>query len=260
MPAEDTRGDIDAEVARVLTQRLLDAAFPAELAHVVLAAVVAAFLIGYTPAAYAVLWAAAVAAVGLGRTYWRQRALRAGQEGRLARRGVRIGVTVSSALWGLGAAWLTLHAPFDLIALMLVVLAGLVAGAMVTLMPDPPAFRLLLANVLGFPAVGLVAGGLDRVRGAAVVLMVVFGVFEAAVHRRGYLVLLGRERARVQVIRAEEAARQSEAKYRSLVEHAVQGIYRSTVDGRLVAVNSALVGMLGYGSADELLRRYAPQN
>jgi len=51
----------------------------------------------------------------------------------------------------------------------------------------------------------------------------------------------------------EEALRASEAKYRGLVDDAPFGIYRSTRDGRFLSVNRALVEMLGYGSADELL-------
>jgi PAS domain S-box-containing protein len=53
--------------------------------------------------------------------------------------------------------------------------------------------------------------------------------------------------------RAEEALRVSEARYRSLVEHAVFGIYQATIDGRFLAVNPALVTMLGYESAEDLL-------
>ncbi|HLB36588.1 MAG TPA: ATP-binding protein, partial [Gemmatimonadales bacterium] len=52
---------------------------------------------------------------------------------------------------------------------------------------------------------------------------------------------------------AEEALRRSERSYRTLVERATYGIYRSTPDGRLMAVNPALVRMLGYGSEAELL-------
>jgi len=55
--------------------------------------------------------------------------------------------------------------------------------------------------------------------------------------------------------RAEEALRQSEASYRSLVRNAVYGIYRSTLDGRLLDVNPALVEMLGYESRAELLAK-----
>ena len=53
--------------------------------------------------------------------------------------------------------------------------------------------------------------------------------------------------------RAEEALRQSEQHYRSLVQNAPYGIYRSAVDGGFLAVNPALVDMLGYASEDELL-------
>lgn len=52
---------------------------------------------------------------------------------------------------------------------------------------------------------------------------------------------------------AEDAVRRSERSYRTLVERATYGIYRSTPDGRLLAVNPALVRMLGYNSEAELL-------
>jgi PAS domain S-box-containing protein len=49
------------------------------------------------------------------------------------------------------------------------------------------------------------------------------------------------------------ALNQSEARYASLVERIGYGAYRSSIDGRFVQVNSVLVSMLGYSSADELL-------
>lgn len=51
---------------------------------------------------------------------------------------------------------------------------------------------------------------------------------------------------------AERGLRESEARYRELFDHALEGIYRSTPDGRLVDVNPALVRLLGYESAVEL--------
>ena len=53
--------------------------------------------------------------------------------------------------------------------------------------------------------------------------------------------------------RNEEALRRSEARYRSLVQSAVYGIYRSSLDGRFLDVNPALVSMLGYGSNEDVL-------
>ena len=53
--------------------------------------------------------------------------------------------------------------------------------------------------------------------------------------------------------RAEEALRRSEESHRALVQHASYAIYRSTPDGRFLTVNPALVAMLGYESAEQLL-------
>jgi len=53
--------------------------------------------------------------------------------------------------------------------------------------------------------------------------------------------------------RAEEALRESEARYRSLVNNATYGIYWVTLDGDLLDANPALVQMLGYESIEEFL-------
>ncbi len=51
---------------------------------------------------------------------------------------------------------------------------------------------------------------------------------------------------------AEDALRESEAKFRGLFESVMEGVYRTTRDGRLLVVNPAFVQMLGYASAEEL--------
>jgi PAS domain S-box-containing protein len=53
--------------------------------------------------------------------------------------------------------------------------------------------------------------------------------------------------------RNELALRRSEVRYRSLVQTAVYGIYRSSLEGQFLDVNPALIGMLGYNSAREVL-------
>ena len=53
--------------------------------------------------------------------------------------------------------------------------------------------------------------------------------------------------------RNEQALRRSEVRYRSLVQTAVYGIYRSSLEGQFLDVNPALIGMLGYNSALEVL-------
>jgi two-component system, cell cycle sensor histidine kinase and response regulator CckA len=54
--------------------------------------------------------------------------------------------------------------------------------------------------------------------------------------------------------RVEEKLQESEAQFRSLVHDAPYGIYRVTLDGRLLQVNPALMKMLGYESEEELMR------
>lgn len=55
--------------------------------------------------------------------------------------------------------------------------------------------------------------------------------------------------------RAVEALRDSEARYRSLVDNAIYGIYWESLEGTLVYANRALAQMLGYEGAEELLSR-----
>ena len=61
-------------------------------------------------------------------------------------------------------------------------------------------------------------------------------------------------------VRAEAALKISETHHRSVFEGAVHGIYRGTLDGRFLEVNPALVAMLGYSSAEEVLKLSVAQD
>jgi len=52
---------------------------------------------------------------------------------------------------------------------------------------------------------------------------------------------------------AEEELRKAEAKYRSIFENAIEGIYQTTLDGRIVSANPAFARTLGYTSPQELI-------
>ena len=54
-------------------------------------------------------------------------------------------------------------------------------------------------------------------------------------------------------VRAAEALRQTELKYRGIFENAVEGMFQSTPDGRFLAANPALADMLGYASPADLI-------
>src|SRR5204863_1901421 len=62
------------------------------------------------------------------------------------------------------------------------------------------------------------------------------------------------QRTRQQLAAALERA---ERDYRTLVENAVEGVFRTTPDGRFIMANLALANMLGYDSPDQLIRERA---
>ena len=53
--------------------------------------------------------------------------------------------------------------------------------------------------------------------------------------------------------RVEEARRHAEEKYRSIVEHSVEGIFQSTPAGRFLTVNPAMARICGFDSQEEML-------
>ncbi len=51
----------------------------------------------------------------------------------------------------------------------------------------------------------------------------------------------------------EKKLREAEARYRSIYENAAEGIFQTTLDGRLLTANPALAHMTGYGSPEEMV-------
>ncbi len=54
-------------------------------------------------------------------------------------------------------------------------------------------------------------------------------------------------------VKAEEALKQAEKRYRSIFENAVEGIFQSTPGGRFTVINPAMVKMFGFESEDDLM-------
>ncbi len=59
--------------------------------------------------------------------------------------------------------------------------------------------------------------------------------------------------------RAEDALRESETKYRNLIETMPEGFYRSTPEGYFIEVNPTLIKMLGYDCKEELMKVNIPE-
>ena len=60
--------------------------------------------------------------------------------------------------------------------------------------------------------------------------------------------------------RAEEALRESEGKYKSLMDQLPVGVYRTMADGQILHANPAVASMFGYKSVEELLESCRAQD
>ena len=55
--------------------------------------------------------------------------------------------------------------------------------------------------------------------------------------------------------RADEALRKAEGNYRAIFENALEGIYQTTPDGKVLAINPEAARILGFSSTDQILDR-----
>jgi PAS domain S-box-containing protein len=59
---------------------------------------------------------------------------------------------------------------------------------------------------------------------------------------------------------AEEALRESEARYRNIFENATEGIFQSTPEGRYLNVNPAFARLMGFASPEEMMEHISAIN
>jgi diguanylate cyclase (GGDEF)-like protein/PAS domain S-box-containing protein len=121
------------------------------------------------------------------------------------------------------------------------------------LLPPPSSISrflvpLLLCVALAAAALALAAGGPRRVAGLPRPALAAVGALllgAAAFTAARLAAAIGRERA---------ALAESQRRYRAFFEHTLAGIYRTSVDGRFFECNPTLARLLGYDSAEEVMR------
>src|SRR5438045_8724960 len=167
---------VEGEVRRAALGQLLRGGPLAELLHVVLVLVVAGLVWDSLPLALTIGWVGAVTAAAALRTWWRLGLGRRTRSPEEALRGVRLTVAGVGLAWGFGAAAAIPALGLDQAAMILVVLAGIVAGATGTLVGDRRSFHYLLATALAPLPVGILLLGHSRPQLLAVLLVGVFGL------------------------------------------------------------------------------------
>src|SRR5437870_13776436 len=241
---------VQAEVQRVALSELLKGGPLAEAMHVVLVLVVAALVWNSLPLALTIGWIGAVTAAAGLRTWWRLGVGRRTPSPEQALRGIRLTVAGVGLAWGFGAAAAIPALGLDEAALILVVLAGLVAGATGTLVGDRRSFLYLLLTVLSPLPIGILLQGHSRQHVMAIVLIAMFAWGMDRVHRRAHCTFAERVRAAALLERSTQELARQHAYLDALIASTPVAI--AVLDDQRVvrSVNPAFEGLFGYSAAE----------
>jgi len=248
--AADDEARVQAEVQRAALRQLLAGGPLAEALHIVLVAVVAALVWNSQPVGLTLGWVGAVAAAAGLRTWWRLRATGRSLSADEALRGVRLTVAGVGLAWGFGAASAIPALGLDEAALILVVLAGIVAGATGTLVGDRRSFLYLLLTVLTPVPVGILLNGHTRPHLLAVVLIAMFAWGMDRVHRRAHRTFAERVRAAVLLERSTQELARQHAYLDALIASTPVAIAVLDDQRSVRSVNAAFEGLFGYAAGE----------
>src|SRR5881227_385597 len=241
---------VEAEVRRAALGQLLKGGPLAESLHVVLVLIVAALVWDSLPRALTAGWVSAVTAAAALRTLWRLGLSRRTATPEEALRGVRLTVAGVGLAWGFGAAAAIPALGLDEAALILVVLAGLVAGATGTLVGDRRSFLYLLLTVLSPLPIGILLQGHSRQHVMAIVLIAMFAWGMDRVHRRAHRTFAERVRAAALLERSTQELARQHAYLDALIASTPVAI--AVLDDRssVRSVNAAFEALFGYSAAE----------
>src|SRR5437016_26908 len=241
---------VEAEVRGAALGQLLAGGPLAESVHVVLVLVVAALVWNSLPLARTFGWVGAVTAAAALRTWWRLGLGRRAATPEQALRGVRLTVAGVGLAWGFGAAAAIPELGVDQAALILVVLAGIVAGATGTLVGDRRSFRYLLITSLAPLPFGILLQGHSRIHWIAILLIALFAWGMDRVHRRAHRTFAERVRAAALLERSTQELARQHAYLDALIASTPVAI--AVLDDRrsVRSVNPAFEALFGYSALE----------
>jgi PAS domain S-box-containing protein len=247
-------GDLDEgvpeEVGRELARRLLAEGGRAEWANLAIIGLVAALLWGKVPSVGLLVWAGTIVLATTVRSLIRRRILRHPTEPRVALRLARPSIAAAGLAWGIGAGVLLPSLPPLESGLLLMVVAGLAAAAIVTLTADQWSFRFFVVGLLIPLPVGLLQG--DEVKSGvlATIMIMLFGAAMMVFHRRSNQLLRDHLRQSTQALLSERRALRDRGYLDALLSGAPIAIAIISAEKQILGVNAAFESLFGYAAAD----------
>ena len=160
--------------------------------HIFLLAIVVLLTGAVLPRPFLMSWAAVLLVIILTRTIVASRARHPATEPRSIVRLTRINVVALGLAWGVGAALAAPRVPAATFAILLMALAGLLAGGINTLVADRWAFPAYALSMLGPPLVALPLLQPEPATSLQMLLIALFLFFMIVQHRRAHALLVDR--------------------------------------------------------------------
>ena len=240
---------IRSGMAAMSRERILAEGPAAEIFHLIVAGLVAVLVLNSVPRVILAGWAVLLIAAVVGRAVQRHQMAGRGFD-TAARRAFAVSITALSLVWGVGAGVFEHYLPFESVALLLVVICGLVAGATSTLASDTRLFRAFLFGMLAPVALGIVTGPLDRPRLIALIQVGLFAIVMVVLHQRAHGTLLEQVKTHLQLAASEQRAAREQAHLDALFQSAPVATVVVDGQGRILDANPRFQSLFGY-SAEE---------
>jgi len=238
-------------LVRETRERIVREGATAEISHLVLMGVVVVLGVSVVPPVLLAVWGAAIAMLCGARAVLRRRLITHPYT-RLDRRHTLVVMTALGAAWGVGAGLFSRWMRFGDLALVMMILTGLVAGAASTLAADRRAFRYWLGAVEIPLTAGLLLSGAGTERHlVALLLIALFTIVMLIIHQRGYTGLVQQALTNAELAASEERAARERARLDALFASAPVATVVVDVEGRIRDANPRFRALFGYG-LDEL--------
>jgi len=229
-----------------LFDRLLNESPTAELVHLLLITVVAALIWSRVPNSAVYIWVSAVVIVTGSRFLLRRHFCSAGETVERVYRAMRVTILFSGLVWGSGVLLLSPSLGHEELALILVVFAGLVAGATSTLVADRISFQLFTTATLLPLAAALMVSGTDRFHLIATLLTVLFWIIVAVIHRRSHDQLARHLEASVRLELSDILLETERNRLQAFFDRAPIAIAMVDRDSIILDINPGFTAIFGY--------------
>src|SRR6267143_1213116 len=180
---------------RALAAMLSEDRWVPPTAHIVLLAIVLLLTDVVLPHSFLISWAAAIVVIILIRIMVARHAQDPETDPRWIVRATRIVMIALGLAWGIGAALAARHMPAATFAMLLMALAGLLAGGINTLVADRWAFPAYALSMFGPPFVALPLLKPEPATSLQMLLIALFLFFMINQHRRAHALLVDRQLA-----------------------------------------------------------------